>query len=79
LKIPTKLSAHTVITCLSRHWDYHFVTQVGNHVRLETMIPRFQRITIPVQNELHERLLQAVFLRVGAHKRVDVDKILDTL
>jgi hypothetical protein len=43
------------------------------------MVPRFQRITIPVQNELRERLLQALFQRVGAHKRVDVDKILDTL
>jgi hypothetical protein len=43
------------------------------------MVPRFQRITLPVQNELHERLLQALFQRVGAHKRVDADKIVDTL
>jgi len=43
------------------------------------MAPRFQRITFPVQNELDERLLQALLQRVGAHKRVDVDKIVDTL
>jgi hypothetical protein len=43
------------------------------------MVPRFQRITFPVQNELHERLLQALFQRVGAHKRVDAEKIVDTL
>jgi len=79
LKIPPKLSAHSLITCLCRQWNYHFVTQVGNHVRLETMVPRFQRITFPVQNELHERLLQALFQRVGAHKRVDAEKIVDTL
>jgi hypothetical protein len=43
------------------------------------MAPRFQRLTIPVQDELHERLLQALFQRVGTHKRVDVEKIVDTL
>jgi len=43
------------------------------------MAPRFQRITLPVQDELPEGLLQALVQRVAAHKRLDADKIVGTL
>ena len=73
------MSGNDLIKCLCRHWDYHFIKQVGRHVRLETLGPRFQRITIPLNEDLKEGLLTAILKSVAAHKRVDADQILDTL
>jgi hypothetical protein len=68
-----------LVACLSRHWDYHFIKQVGRHVRLETLNPRFQRVTIPLQIQIKGGLAAAILKSVAAHKRVEVHNILDTL
>ncbi|MBV8175256.1 MAG: type II toxin-antitoxin system HicA family toxin [Verrucomicrobia bacterium] len=79
MRKPPQLSGNDLIKCLCRHWNYHFIKQVGSHVRLETFVPRFQRITIPLCDNLKESLLATILKSVAAHKRVDADQILDTL
>jgi predicted RNA binding protein YcfA (HicA-like mRNA interferase family) len=79
LRTPPQLSGNDLIKCLCRYWDYHFIKQVGRHVRLETLAPRFQRVTIPLHNDIKEALLIAILKSVANHRRVDVDQILDTL
>jgi hypothetical protein len=68
-----------LVACLSRHWDYHFIKQVGRHVRLETLNPRFQRVTIPLQTQIKGGLAATILKSIAAHKRVEVHNILDTL
>ena len=68
-----------LVACLSRHWDYHFIKQVGRHVRLETLNPRFQRVTIPLQIQIKGGLAATILKSIAAHKRVEVHNILDTL
>jgi len=79
LRTPPQLSGNDLINCLCRHWDYHFIKQVGGHVRLETLTPRFQRVTIPLHDNIKEALLIAILKSVAAHRKVEVDHILDTL
>jgi hypothetical protein len=67
------------VTSLCRHWDYHIVKQIGHHVRLETVNPRFQRLTVPLREKTTPELLVMILKRVAAHKRVEVDHLLDTL
>jgi hypothetical protein len=79
LRTPPDISGNDLVTCLCRHWDYHFIKQIGRHVRLETLNPRFQRITIPLHGKLKEGLAVVILKTVAAHKRVDIRNILDTL
>ena len=76
---PTDISGNDLVTCLCRHWDYHFIKQVGRHVRLETLNPRFQRVTIPLDVEIKEGLAIVILKSVATHKRVETRTILDTL
>jgi hypothetical protein len=73
------ISGNDLVTCLCRHWDYHFIKQVGRHVRLETLNPRFQRVTIPLLPKIKERLASVILKTVAVHKRIEVRNILDTL
>jgi len=79
LKTPSDISGNDLVTCLCRHWDYHFIKQIGQHVRLETLSPRFQRVTIPLHDKIKEALLAAILKAVASHKRVEVHNLLDTL
>ncbi|MBV8142161.1 MAG: type II toxin-antitoxin system HicA family toxin [Verrucomicrobia bacterium] len=79
MKTPPDISGNDLVTCLCRHWDYHFIKQIGRHVRLETLSPRFQRITIPLDDHFKEALLTAVLKSVASHKRVEVHNVRDTL
>ena len=76
---PIDISGNDLVTCLCRHWDYHFIKQVGRHVRLETLNPRFQRVTIPLDIEIKEGLAIVILKSVATHKRVETRTILDTL
>jgi hypothetical protein len=76
---PIDISGNDLVTCLCRHWDYHFIKQVGRHVRLETLNPRFQRVTIPLDVEIKEGLATVILKSVATHKRVEIRTILDTL
>ena len=76
---PIDISGNDLVTCLCRHWDYHFIKQVGRHVRLETLNPRFQRVTIPLDVEIKEGLAIVILKSVATHKRVETRTILDTL
>jgi hypothetical protein len=53
--------------------------QIGHHVRLETVNPRFQRLTVPVRETLKVELLMLVLKSVAAHKRVEINQLLETL
>jgi len=79
LRTPPEISGNALVTCLCRHWDYHIVKQIGRHVRLETVNPRFQRLTVPLREKTTVELLVTISKRVAAHKRVEVDQILDSL
>ena len=79
MRTPPEISGNDLVTCLCRHWDYHFIKQVGLHVRLETLNPRFQRVTIPLHEEIKEGLAVVILKCVATHKRVEVRTILDTL
>jgi hypothetical protein len=79
LTTPIDISGKDLVTCLCRHWDYHFIKQVGRHVRLETLNPRFQRVTIPLDVEIKEGLAVVILKSVATHKRVETRTILDTL
>jgi hypothetical protein len=79
LTTPIDISGNDLVTCLCRHWDYHFIKQVGRHVRLETLNPRFQRVTIPLDIEIKEGLAIVILKSVATHKRVETRTILDTL
>ena len=79
MRTPPDIAGDDLIACLSRHWDYHFIKQIGRHVRLETLNPRFQRVTIPLHGKLKEGLVTVILKCVAAHKRVEVDSILDSL
>jgi hypothetical protein len=79
LTTPIDISGNDLVTCLCRHWDYHFIKQVGRHVRLETLNPRFQRVTIPLDIEIKEELAIVILKSVATHKRVETRTILDTL
>ena len=79
MRTPPEISGNALVTCLCRHWDYHIIKQVGHHVRLETGNPRFQRLTVPLREKITVYLLVAILRCVAAHKRVEVDNILDTL
>lgn len=76
---PIDISGNDLVTCLCRHWDYHFIKQVGRHVRLETLNPRFQRVTIPLDVQIKEGLALVILKSVATHKRVETRTILDTL
>jgi predicted RNA binding protein YcfA (HicA-like mRNA interferase family) len=73
------IAGNDLVACLSRHWDYHFIKQVGRHVRLETLNPRFQRVTIPLDTKIKGGLVATILKSIAAHKRVEVHNILDTL
>jgi hypothetical protein len=79
LTTPIDISGNDLVTCLCRHWDYHFIKQVGRHVRLETLNPRFQRVTIPLDIEIKEGLAIVILKSAATHKRVETRTILDTL
>jgi hypothetical protein len=79
LRTPPEISGNDLVTCLCRHWDYHFIKQIGRHIRLETLNPRFQRVTIPLNGKINGGLASIILKTVAAHKRVEVGNILDTL
>ena len=79
MRTPPDIAGDDLVACLSRHWDYHFIKQVGRHVRLETLNPRFQRVTIPLQTKIKGQLAATILKNIAAHKRVEVHNILDTL
>jgi hypothetical protein len=74
-----EISGNALVTCLCRHWDYHIVKQIGRHIRLETVNPRFQRLTIPVREKLPAEMLMLILKSVAAHKRVEITQLLETL
>ncbi|MBV9299079.1 MAG: type II toxin-antitoxin system HicA family toxin [Verrucomicrobia bacterium] len=78
MKTPPDISGNDLVTCLCRHWDYHFIKQIGRHVRLETLSPRFQRVTIPLHDTIKDGLVAAILKTVASHKRVEVHNVLDT-
>jgi hypothetical protein len=53
--------------------------QIGRHVRVETLSPRFQRITIPLQARIKSGLAVVILKSVASHKRVEIDHLIDTL
>jgi predicted RNA binding protein YcfA (HicA-like mRNA interferase family) len=79
VRTPPDIAGDDLVACLSRHWDYHFIKQVGQHVRLETLNPRFQRVTIPLHTKIKGELAATILKSIAAHKRVEVHNILDTL
>jgi hypothetical protein len=79
LRTPPEISGNDLVTCLCRHWDYHFIKQIGRHVRVETLNPRFQRITIPLHAKIKGGLAVVILKSVASHKRVEIDKLIDTL
>jgi hypothetical protein len=79
LRTLPEISGDDLVACLCRHWDYHFIKQIGRHVRVETLNPRFQRITIPLQAEIKSGLAVAILKSVALHKRVEIDTLIDTL
>jgi hypothetical protein len=79
LRTLPEISGNALVTCLCRHWDYHLIKQIGHHVRLETVNPRFQRLTIPVLEKVTVELLMLILKSVAAHKRVEINQLLETL
>ena len=79
MRTPPDIPGNDLVACLCRHWDYHFIKQVGRHVRLETINPRFQRVTIPLHANIKGALASVILKSVAAHKRVDVQNIIETL
>jgi hypothetical protein len=79
LRTLPEISGNALGTCLCRHWDYHIIKQVGQHVRLETVNPRFQRITFPLREKLTAELLALILKSVANHKRVEMSRLLDAL
>jgi hypothetical protein len=79
LRTPPEISGNDLVACLCRHWDYHFIKQIGRHIRLETLNPRFQRVTIPLNGKINAGLVAVILKTVAAHKRVEVGTILDSL
>jgi hypothetical protein len=79
LRTPPEITGNDLVTCLCRHWDYHFIKQIGQHVRLETLNPRFQRVTIPLQGTIKSGLATVILKTVAAHKRIEIHTLIDTL
>jgi hypothetical protein len=79
LRTLPEISGNDLVACLCRHWDYHFVKQIGRHVRVETLNPRFQRITIPLQAKIKSGLAVVILKSVASHKRIEIDHLIDTL
>jgi hypothetical protein len=79
LRALPEISGNALVNCLCRHWDYYVIKQIGHHVRLETVNPRYQRLTVPVREKLKVELLMLVLKNVAAHKRVEINQLLETL
>jgi predicted RNA binding protein YcfA (HicA-like mRNA interferase family) len=79
MKIPRDLSGPELVACLSRHWAYVKVNQVGSHIILQTEEPTPHRIAIPAHKSLRIGTLNAILRAVANHKGVDRQAILDSL
>jgi predicted RNA binding protein YcfA (HicA-like mRNA interferase family) len=79
MKIPRDLSGAQLVKVLCRDWDYRVIHQEGSHVILQTDSPSHQRLSVPNHNPLRVGTLNGIVRAVSTHKRVERQRLLDTL
>jgi len=79
MKIPRDMSGQELVQALCRDWGYLYVHQEGSHVVIETEEPSHQRLSIPNHRPLRVGLLASILRAVANHKRVERQKILESL
>ena len=78
-RIPRDLSGQQLVSALCRKWNYHVEHQRGSHMILVTQSPGKQQIVVPNHKALRIRTLNGILRAVSEHKKLDRDKIIDSL
>ena len=78
-RIPRDLSGQKLVNVLCRKWDYQLEHQRGSHMILVTQNPCKQQIVVPNHKALRIGTLNGILRAVSEHKKLNRDRIIDSL